>query len=228
MVSIILRRLGSFLHRRSHVVHFISHLPTFVTMPRSDWIIIGISGVTCGGKTTLANRLKDAIAPVYLFHQDMYFYPDDSPKHVKCKGLPHNNYDILSSLDMERMYSDVMKTMEGDDKSNASSLEKIGKFTLNGKLFMIIEGFTVLNYKPLLELCDFRYYFILDYAECVTRRCFRLYDPPDIDGYFDQCVWPEHLKYRAEIEKDKRVKRLDGTRPDVFELVMSELKALSM
>ncbi|XP_030028700.1 nicotinamide riboside kinase 2 [Manduca sexta] len=196
-----------------------------MTHTAQDWIVIGISGVTCGGKTTLANRLKEALSPVYVFHQDKYFYPDDSPKHVKCEGLDHNNYDILSSLDMDTMLGDILKTMRGENKAHRFSAEE-GKFEIKGKKFMVIEGFTVLNFKPILELCHLRYYFVLEYSECVTRRCYRLYDPPDIDGYFDQCVWPEHIKYRAEIEKDKRVKLLDGTKQDSMEIVMADLKSL--
>ncbi|XP_028163877.1 nicotinamide riboside kinase 1 [Ostrinia furnacalis] len=196
---------------------------------KDEWIIIGVSGVTCGGKTTLANKLKGILTPVHIFHQDKYFYPDDSPKHVKCEGLahPHNNYDILSSLDMDKMYADVLKTISGEDMSHQSSQErKAGQIEAKNKKFLIIEGFTVLNFKPLLELCDLRYYFVLEYGECAARRCWRLYDPPDVAGYFDGCVWPEHLKYRAEIEKDKRVVLLDGTRPDALEMVVADLKAL--
>ncbi|CAH2098530.1 unnamed protein product [Euphydryas editha] len=192
-----------------------------------DYIIIGISGVTCGGKTTLANKLKDLLTPVYVFHQDRYFYPDDSPKHVKCEGLDHNNYDILSSLDMQSMFDDIKETTKGVNKSHAQNLNRgAGKLEISGKKFIIVEGFTVLNFKPIMEICDLRYYFVLEYGECQSRRCYRLYDPPDVDGYFDRCVWPEHLKYRAQIEKDNRVNILDGTRHDALEIVIADLKKM--
>lgn len=194
-------------------------------MPGKDWIIIGISGVTCGGKTTLANKLKNALTPVYVFHQDKYFYPDDSPKHIKCEGLDHNDYDVLSSLDMETMYDDITKTLSGEDRSHANRLE--GTSTVAGTKFLVIEGFTVLNYKPIMEICDLRYYFILEYGECVSRRVLRLYDPPDVAGYFDTCVWPRHLYYRAQIEKDRCVKLLDATQQDSFEVVMADIDALT-
>ncbi|KOB74786.1 Nicotinamide riboside kinase 1, partial [Operophtera brumata] len=167
--------------------------------PRSDWIVIGISGVTCGGKTTVANRLHNALTPSYILHQDKYFYPDDSPKHIKCPGLDHNNYDVLSSLDMDAMYRDALATIDGEKIPDAHRDEREGKLKVKGKKFLILEGFTVLNFKPILELCDFRYYIVLEYGECAARRCFRLYDPPDIAGYFEQCVWPEHVKYKAEV-----------------------------
>ncbi|XP_045455143.1 nicotinamide riboside kinase 1 [Melitaea cinxia] len=193
----------------------------------NDYIVIGVSGVTCGGKTTLANKLKDILTPVYVFHQDRYFYPDDSPKHVKCEGMDHNNYDILSSLDMQLMFDDITQTMKGVNKSHVQNLEHgAGKYGIRGKKFIIIEGFTVLNYKPIMEICDLRYYFVLEYGECAARRCLRLYDPPDVHGYFERCVWPEHLKYRAEIEKDSRVNIIDGTRHDALDIVVADLKKM--
>ncbi|XP_041971718.1 nicotinamide riboside kinase 1 [Aricia agestis] len=194
-------------------------------MSRQDWIIIGIAGVTCGGKTTISNKLKDTLSPVYIFHQDQYFYPDDSPNHVKCEGLEHNNYDILSSLDMNKMYEDVLKTMNGENKAHTYNENSgSGKLILSGKKFIIVEGFTVLNFEPINEICDLRYYLVLTYEECVRRRGSRVYDPPDIPGYFEQCVWPEHKRYRQEIEKDKRIAFLDGSRPDNFESIVSDLK----
>lgn len=135
----------------------LSTMAQTILKQKKDWIIIGVSGVTCGGKTTLANRLKDTLTPVHIFHQDKYFYPDDSPKHVKCDGLAHNNYDILSSLDMDKMYKDVLETLSGEDASHQSNKErKAGQIEAKNKKFLIIEGFTVLNFKPLLELCDLR------------------------------------------------------------------------
>lgn len=195
-------------------------------MAAKDWIIIGISGVTCGGKTTLASKLHDLLTPVYIFHQDKYFYPDDSPNHVKCEGLDHNNYDILTALDMVAMFKDIMSTVKGEDFSHSKSEERSEKLEIIGKKFIVVEGFTVLNYKPIMDICDLRYYFVLDYGDCAERRAHRLYDPPDIAGYFEQCVWPTHLKYRAEMEADNRVCFIDGKRPDSLELVRADLERL--
>lgn len=178
------RSLGTLLRRGAHVLHPISYLPLSITLilkpwtfnqrtsntplnykkyrrmsveNKAGWIIIGVSGVTCGGKTTLANKLQDLLVPVYVFHQDKYFYPDDSPHHIKCKGLDHNNYDILSSLNMPLMYEDIVRTINGENKAHKHNLERsYGKLEAQGKKFMVVEGFTVLNYKPIMEICDFR------------------------------------------------------------------------
>ncbi|CAH0598143.1 unnamed protein product [Chrysodeixis includens] len=196
-----------------------------------QWVVIGISGVTCGGKTTLASRLRETLAPVAVLHQDKYFLPDDSPKHVPVAGLSrrHNNYDILSALDMEAMLRDVRDTLAGNkpapDHSAPPEARAPAPLQLPGKSFLILEGFTILNYEPIMELCDLRYYLTLEYNECLARRVFRLYDPPDVDGYFDKCVWPEHLKYKAQLEKDSRVCMLDGTRQDSYDVVMADIRA---
>lgn len=85
--------------------------------------------------------------------------------------------------------SDAVATLEGARPAGA----------LQGKALLVLEGFSILNYKPLLELCDLRYYLVLEAGECQARRALRLYDPPDVPGYFERCVWPEHLRYRAEV-----------------------------
>ncbi|XP_026331249.1 nicotinamide riboside kinase 1 isoform X2 [Hyposmocoma kahamanoa] len=162
---------------------------------RQHWFVVGISGVTCGGKTTLAQRLLGALTPAALLQQDKYFLPDDSPRHVPVEGLAHNNYDVLSALDMDAMHSDALAALAGAATAPAPAG---ARRLLQGKRLLVVEGFSVLNYKPLMELCDLRYYLVLEAGECQARRALRLYEPPDVPGYFERCVWPEHLKYRAE------------------------------
>ncbi|CAD0250788.1 unnamed protein product [Spodoptera exigua] len=209
-----------------------------MALQRSNWVVIGIGGVTCGGKTSLARRLRGALRPARVVHQDAYFLADDSPRHVYIPELRHNNYDILAALDMDRMMADVAAILRGDLKEDdarvpnevpsALSLQAPAEpFSLPGKQFLILEGLTVLNYPAIMELCDLRYYFVLEYEECLRRRLYRLYDPPDVPGYFELCVWPEHIKYRAEVEKDQRVKFLDGTDVNVHESVMEDIRRLA-
>ncbi|XP_035454688.2 nicotinamide riboside kinase 1 [Spodoptera frugiperda] len=210
-------------------------------LDRSNWVVIGIGGVTCGGKTSLAGRLRAGVSPTVVVHQDAYFLPDDSPRHTYIPELKHNNYDILSALDMDRMMDDIHAIMRGDrtvDPARVPNESRDGlgplpgpppaePFSLPGKQFLVLEGLTVLNHPPLMELCDLRYYFVLEYEECLRRRLYRLYDPPDVPGYFELCVWPEHIKYRAEVEKDVRVKFLDGTYGSVHETVMDDIRRLA-
>lgn len=89
-----------------------------------QWVVIGVSGVTCGGKTTLANNLykyfretsdalgKDRkIGKVHLINQDNYFLPVEDSRHVRIEHLNHHNWEIISSIDMKRMCTDIMEIL---------------------------------------------------------------------------------------------------------------------
>lgn len=86
------------------------------------WLTIGVSGVTCGGKTTMAESLynflskptnsnvlhKDIqIDQVKLINQDKYYLKENHPQHTLIEELNHINWEILSSLDMEQMCEDI-------------------------------------------------------------------------------------------------------------------------
>lgn len=87
--------------------------------------MIGISGVTCSGKTTLAQSLykhfqeqcgRELKAGVELnrvevVNQDVYFRQVDDPMHQVVEKLNHLNWEIIESMDMEKMIKDVMKIL---------------------------------------------------------------------------------------------------------------------
>lgn len=90
-----------------------------------QWLIIGISGVTCGGKTTLANKLfnyfKDRsgheiktgveLKRVEIIKQDDYFRHVDDTNHRKIEQLNHINWEIIESIDTNRMIDEIMKIL---------------------------------------------------------------------------------------------------------------------
>lgn len=90
-----------------------------------QWLIVGISGVTCGGKTTLANNLYNyfrgkcghelktglELNRIEIIKQDDYFRKVDDPKHQKIEQLNHINWEIIESIDTDRMINDIMKIL---------------------------------------------------------------------------------------------------------------------
>jgi hypothetical protein len=71
-------------------------------------IVIGVSGITCGGKTTITKLLQRAFPWSKIIHQDNYFYDDDSDKHVRLpEAENHVNYEIDGSMDMDKMCRDI-------------------------------------------------------------------------------------------------------------------------
>lgn len=188
-------------------------------MAGSPWLIIGLSGVTCGGKTTLAAELNKLFPKSRVINQDEYFLPVTDPRHTKVEGLNAINFELLTSLDMEKMLEDI-KSIVGDRlipninrkkylaeycaaTMSRAELQRLAnqKMKTSSMNILIVEGFSILNFKPIEELCDLKYYFTLTKEECYKRRLTRVYEPPDCPGYFEACVWPEHVKQLEYVEK---------------------------
>ncbi|OXA50754.1 nicotinamide riboside kinase 1 [Folsomia candida] len=92
-----------------------------------SYFLIGVSGVTCGGKTTLTKLLQRSFPWSRIVHQDSYFYDDDHSSHVRVPEVEnHVNYEILGSMDMARMHKDISAILQGpgeffDDRSLSRS-----------------------------------------------------------------------------------------------------------
>ncbi|XP_075225661.1 nicotinamide riboside kinase 1 [Lycorma delicatula] len=166
-------------------------------MAHKNWIVIGISGVTCGGKSTLATALHKLYPSSVILNQDDYFLPVDSDKHVLIPELNHFNWDILTAFDMHKMKSDITTTL-----NRRSEIEPN---------ILIIEGLLILCDEDVSRLCDKKYFLTLTYEICLERRLKRTYDPPDVPGYFDKCVWPEYLKSKeVALKLNPDVKVIDS------------------
>lgn len=188
---------------------------------KNNWVVIGLSGVTNGGKSTLAQWLQVDLCKTlslteapFLFIQDNYFWPEDSDKHVLVPELKHANWDIVSSLDMDRLHADV---------------ERIVSQPANGSLgIILVEGHLILNHRNVSQLFDLKYYFRLSKEQCWERRKMRAYEPPDPPGYFEKCVWPMYEMYREEVENQcEGVVFLDGneSKKETFHKVLQDIKA---
>lgn len=213
-------------------------------MESNTFLVIGVSGVTCGGKTTLANGLlnffkdpanacmfgsKTKINTVKKLSQDDYFLPVDSSKHTIVEPLNHINWEIVSSLDLDRMCRDIMQILGNkfklyrtkqstdameiydnffstyfttNDSQRASSSKKQPALNLN---ILILEGFLLYNNAITLDVCSVKFHLHLPYEKCYDRRKNRIYDPPDVLGYFEMTVWPWYQKHFKEF----------GSRPDI-------------
>ncbi|CAL4245921.1 unnamed protein product [Meganyctiphanes norvegica] len=79
----------------------------------SPWIIVGISGVTCSGKSTLASKLLTGLHnTVCYLAQDDYILPNDFPGHPAAppplKGI---SKESLQSIHVETMMRDIRKIL---------------------------------------------------------------------------------------------------------------------
>lgn len=201
----------------------------------NKWIVVGISGATCGGKTTLASKLHEYFPESVKIGQDDYFHPIDSPHHVKCDSLNHINWELMSALDMKSMKSDINMIISQDPSSNClpskakRSVKSQNSLNTQCRNILILEGFLILNDHEITAICDLCYFITLTREECWSRRSKRTYDPPDIPGYFDLVVWPQYVKSRDEVLANPKVKVLDGIvaidllQKDVFSAIENQL-----
>lgn len=213
-----------------------------------SWFIVGISGVTCGGKTTLATRffdyLSDAthqkslhalhniqINKVRLVHQDQYFYPRDSPNHVWVKELDFINRELLSAIDEDRMNSDIDKiladtTMENVTENStqdgdAAQHPQQAPIVIN---VLLIEGFLIFNDERINNRCHLKFFFHLTFDTCWNRRRQRVFKHinPHPERYFREILWPSYKKHLEEIRDPSKIIFLNGDLDldDIFKLAL--------
>ncbi|XP_038560255.1 nicotinamide riboside kinase 1 [Micropterus salmoides] len=177
-------------------------------------LVVGVGGMTNGGKSTLSRSLHEQIPNSCIIAQDSYF-KDDSTVPVDTNGF--KQYDVLDALHMDTMMSDVDKWR----RDPASFLKQQGLNpvrttpSVDKEVFvLIVEGFLIFNYRPLNELFDKRYFMEIPYDVCKRRRSSRVYTPPDPPGYFDGYVWPMYLKNRQKMmNMVSGIEFLDGLKP---------------
>jgi nicotinamide/nicotinate riboside kinase len=81
----------------------------------TETILIGLSGPSCSGKTTLARLLRDALAPhAFVLHEDDFYKADTEIPEVQTHdGQKLQDWDCLESIDLA-----ALKKMLGYVKVN--------------------------------------------------------------------------------------------------------------
>lgn len=159
--------------------------------------VIGLSGTTNSGKTTLSSMLCKSLPKATKICQDHYFYGPGDPR-VRRDEDGKEVWEELQALDMDQMMKDVKSWVE----NHKNNLERN---------YLIIEGFLIFNHRPLAALCDRKFFIKIDKETCAERRSKRTYNPPDYPGYFENKVWPMYLSNLQEIQDQKDIVYLQET-----------------
>ncbi|XP_054286058.1 nicotinamide riboside kinase 2-like [Macrosteles quadrilineatus] len=151
------------------------------------WTVICVSGVTCGGKSTITRALHNKYVGSVLVKQDSYYLKDDDPRQVQLPHLNWRNRELMSSIDMERMNKDVSEVISRNNTSSS---------------ILFLDGFMLYYDKTITSRCDVKFFFVLGKDTCKTRRKKRNRRVPDIVRYFEEYVWPAHVEYKHTVFRE--------------------------
>lgn len=192
-------------------------------------LLVGLSGVSSSGKTTLARLLCDIFPNSFITHEDDFYWPD-SRIPVK-NGI--QDWDCLEAIDVARLASSLQyikqhsasppDLMSKEDQNSTGECEVehalLERLKSQSKsLFSnqhvprlaIVDGFLLYSeeLKEVRDLLDLKILLRADYKTAKMRREARSgyatvegfwEDPP---GYVDQIVWPNYVRDHSFLFKE--------------------------
>lgn len=196
-------------------------------------IIIGISGVSSSGKTTLARLLRDIFPSTFILHEDD-FYKTDTEIPVNKDGVEDwdclesiNLPDLEKALDYIKYHGNLPDWLESKEDQNSVGESGISKDRIaelkqqaqessvghQNLPIAIIDGFLLFSeeMKAIRELFDVKLFLRTDYKTAKSRREARsgyvtlegFWQDPP--GYVDNVVWPNYAKDHAFLFEDGNV-----------------------
>jgi len=86
-------------------------------------IVIGIGGVTAGGKTSLCKSLFKKLPSVICLHMDDYYHKDHSEQldYLEEYDKIFANWDSVNAVDFERLVVDLENLLADLRKNGAAS-----------------------------------------------------------------------------------------------------------
>lgn len=205
-----------------------------------EWVVVGLSGVTRGGKTTLALKLLSCLPTTTAFlSQDEYILPNDHPAHPAAPpSLGGINKETLASLDMARMMSDLRHVLAtpphaltlADPRQLLDRSQVVGcalqepRPPLRGysrasglPAVLLLDGFRLFGHPDVPPLCHLRYFLTLTREQCEARGRQRKATSSFLTSplYFDLCIWPQYEEHLSAVLAGVGggVRMLDGTTP---------------
>lgn len=195
-------------------------------------MLVGISGATCSGKTTLSHLLGKLFHNSRVYRQDDFYYADDDPHHIRDKKTGFINWEIPTAFNMEKLVRELEtngdikeqhrfpnlrtnwqahEVFDSDLSFDENFLNQVEQ--LKEAPLVFVEGILVLNDRKINSLCDIRIFIELDKETCWQRRRNRTYDPQDQIGYFEGLAWPYYLHNLGHLRTiESHVQYLDGAR----------------
>ncbi len=167
--------------------------------------VIGISGGTGSGKTTLAKRLQTTLGiKVALIEQDCY-YKDLT--HLSAKERERVNFDHPNSIDFDLLYRDVLALKKGKSinkpiYSFKTHCREEGSIPMIGGDVIIVEGILILTDERLRKLFDLKIFVEAEDDVRILRRIERDINERgrDLNGVIEQYLTTVKPMHRLFVE----------------------------
>merc|ERR1712166_56685 len=176
-------------------------------------IVVGVSGVSCGGKTTVASGLnnwlnKSEQNSTLIMQDDFYKPASELPINTFTNFL---EFDEPESVRMDLIREKITDWLEKPVKVDQNGLEEDAKI-------LIVEGTMIFTDPKICALCDLRYLVHVDFEVAKYRRSLRNYKIPDPPGIVARNIWPKYVKHREIFRQlrnryDFMCKQINGTVP---------------
>lgn len=194
-------------------------------MPQNNALIIGISGPSSSGKTTLARLLRDIYPNIFLLHEDDFYKTDtEIPKHP---GTDLADWDCLDAINIPAFSAALQHIREHGsappDFVSKEDRNSVGKVDVEASLIedlkwrasrwmyqdlpplVIIDGFLLYSegMRDVRQHFDAKLFVRTDYATAKQRREARsgyvtlegFWEDPP--GYVEKVVWPNYVQDHA-------------------------------
>lgn len=195
--------------------------------PREDTkaLLVGISGVSSSGKTTLARILRDIFPRAFILHEDDFYKTDDQiPLHPDHSIA---DWDCLESINLPAFSSALQYIrahgVSPPDVTSKEDQNSVGKVDVDHALIedlkwkaskwmyadappiLLCDGFLLYSegMKEIRDLLNVKLFLRTDYQTAKARRDGRsgyvtlegFWEDPP--GYVDKIVWPNYVQDHA-------------------------------
>jgi uridine kinase len=163
--------------------------------------LIGITGISCCGKTTFAKNLCEKLGPesIYLTLDDYYKELTKEQYKILYSDDSNINFDEPQAFDFKLLYKDIRDLKSG--KNIKSPIYDIGKCIISGHneivaskyKYIILDGIMLFCDPDLADLCDMKIWVETSEYVCALRRMIKY--TQEIEGYSANYTYNQCLKF---------------------------------
>jgi uridine kinase len=130
-------------------------------------IVVGVSGPSCSGKSSLARGVAHALPECVILEQDWFFRsPSECPADA--------NFCDLQYLDVAAFTAAALSLARGRAATvpaiDFHSFERTGSADLAARSFLIVEGMTIFRIPEVRDLCSHRFYLAPAFDVLAARK----------------------------------------------------------